>query len=168
MNNAAEQILKAVSEIEWSDWEGSIAVNVVAPFYLATGLVSHLENANGHVVNIFSIHAKLTKTGFACYATLKSALESVTRSLALELSPLGISVNAIAPAAIMTEMLKAGFQGAPEKLSKLEAYHPFNSIGTPKQLSGFIKSITDQEGGFLTGSVLGFNGGIGGRLYDPD
>lgn len=168
VNNAAEQILKAVSEIEWSDWEASIAVNAIAPFYLATGLVLHLENANGHVVNISSIHAKLTKPRFACYATSKAALESVTRSLALELSPLGISVNAIAPAAIMTDMLKAGFQGAPEKLGELEAYHPSNSIGTPKQLSALIKSITDQEGGFLTGSVLGFNGGIGGCLHDPD
>jgi NAD(P)-dependent dehydrogenase (short-subunit alcohol dehydrogenase family) len=116
---------------------------------------------------VTSIHAKLTKPNFICYAASKAALEAVTRSLALELSPKGVSVNAVAPAAISTEMLKVGFKDSPKNLRKLESYHPSKAIGTPEQVGRFVKSITDQEGGFLTGAVLEFNGGIAARLYDP-
>ena len=78
-----------------------------------------------------------------------------------------MSVNAIAPAAIATQMLKDGFAEAPEKLEELESYHPAGMIGSPEELAAFVKSVTEQKGGFLTGSVLEFNGGIAGRLYDP-
>ena len=168
INNAAEQILKSVAEIEWQDWENSLAVNTVAPFFLVQGLTAELIESCGHVINISSIHAKLTKTKFTCYSASKSALEAVTRSLALELSPLGVSVNAIAPAAISTEMLKASFNDKSEKLLELESYHPSASIGTPAQVALLVKTITDQQGGFLTGAILEFNGGIAGRLHDPN
>ena len=82
-----------------------MAVNLVAPFFLTQGLIDILIASNGHVINMSSIHAKLTKTNFTCYATSKAALEALTRSLALELSAKGVSVNAIAPAAIATQML---------------------------------------------------------------
>jgi NAD(P)-dependent dehydrogenase (short-subunit alcohol dehydrogenase family) len=167
INNAAEQIIKSVPEIEWQDWETSIAVNAVAPFFLVQGFVGELKQANGHVINISSIHAKLTKPKFTCYAASKSAIEAITRSLALELSPLGISVNAIAPAAIATEMLKDGFKDMLARLRELESFHPSQSIGTPEEIASFIKAITDHDGKFLTGSVLELNGGIAGKLSDP-
>ena len=167
INNAAAQILKAVPEISWQDWETSFAVNTAAPFFLTQGLVEELEETSGHVVNVSSIHAKLTKANFTCYAASKSAIETLTRSLALELSQKGISINAVAPAAIATDMLRAGFIDAPEKLHELSVYHPSNSIGTPKEVASFIKAITDHEGGFLTGAILDIDGGISARLYDP-
>lgn len=168
INNAAEQILKPIADINWMDWEISLAVNSAAPFFLTQGLVKELSASRGHVVNISSIHAKLTKPNFTCYAVSKAAVEGVTRSLAIELSPLGISVNALAPAAIATEMLRAGFVNNPEKLQELEAYHPSQSIGKPSDVAHFIKSITDHRSGFLSGSVLKFDGGISNRLHDPD
>jgi NAD(P)-dependent dehydrogenase (short-subunit alcohol dehydrogenase family) len=167
INNAAEQVLTPVPEIEWKDWESSFAVNTVAPFFLVQGLIALLKLTKGHVINISSIHARLTKANFSCYAASKAALESVTRSLALELSAHGIAVNAIAPAAVSTDMLKAGFLNAREKLRELEEYHPAKTIGTPEQVSELVKAISDQEGGFLTGGVFDFNGGIGARLHDP-
>ena len=168
INNAAEQILKSVADIQWRDWEKSLAVNTVAPFFFVQGLTEELIASSGHVINISSIHAKLTKTKFSCYSASKSALEAITRSLALELSPMGVSVNAIAPAAISTEMLKASFKDKPEKLLELKRYHPAGYIGTPEQIAFFVKSIADQKGGFLTGSILEFNGGIAGQLHDPN
>ena len=168
INNAAEQILKSVPELEWEDWDNSLGVNTVAPFFLVQGLLEELKSSHGHVINVSSIHAKLTKPRFTCYAASKAALEALTRSLAIELSPLGISVNAIAPAAISTEMLKAGFNRAPEKLSELEQYHPSQNIGTPEEIAAFIHMITNHSGKFLTGSVLDYNGGIAGVLHDPE
>ncbi|MDA9000666.1 SDR family oxidoreductase [Gammaproteobacteria bacterium] len=168
INNAAEQIIKNVADINGHDWDNSLAVNTVAPFFLTQGLLEILIASRGHVINMSSIHSKLTKAKFSCYAASKSALESITRSLAIELSQKGVSVNAIAPAAISTEMLKHGFANEPHKLTELESYHPSGTIGSPEQLASFVKSVTDQKGGFLTGSVLEFNGGIGGVLYDPN
>ena len=167
INNAAEQILKSVSELEWEDWDSSLGVNTVAPFFLVQGMLEELKSSHGHVINVSSIHAKLTKPSFTCYAASKAALEALTRSLAIELSPLGISVNAIAPAAVATEMLVAGFKGKSKKFKELKECHPSRSIGLPEDVAKLIKTITDQDGNFLTGSVIGFNGGISGRLHDP-
>lgn len=168
INNAAVQILNPVSKLNLSDWDKTLTVNTMAPFFLVQGFLEQLTKTHGHVINISSIHSRLTKANFSCYATSKAALEALTRSLALELSVNGISVNAIAPAAIATQMLKDGFAEAPEKLKELERYHPAGIIGSPEQLGIFVKSITEQRGGFLTGSVLEFNGGIAGKLHDPD
>ena len=167
INNAAEQILKNIADMNWQDWQSSFAVNTIAPFFLVQGLIEELKKTHGHIINISSIHSKQTKANFSCYAASKAALEALTRSLALELSVKGVSVNAIAPAAIATQMLKDGFAEAPEKLKELESYHPAGIIGSPEQLAIFVKSVTEQRGGFLTGSVLEFNGGIAGRLHDP-
>jgi NAD(P)-dependent dehydrogenase (short-subunit alcohol dehydrogenase family) len=168
INNAAVQILNPVSKLNWSDWDKTLTVNTMAPFFLAQGFLEQLTKTHGHVINISSIHSRLTKANFSCYATSKAALEALTRSLALELSARGVSANAIAPAAIATQMLKDGFAGSPDKLKELESYHPSGMIGTPAQLAIFVKSITEQKGGFLTGSVLEFNGGIAGKLHDPN
>lgn len=167
INNAATQIVKSVVDLEWQDWEESIAVNTTAPFFLAQGMVKELVAVQGHVLNVSSVHAKLTKSNFACYAASKAALEGLTRSMALELSPIGVSVNAVAPGAIATDMLEEGFAEFPEKLKELKACHPSKAIGTTADIAKFIKAITDHEGGFLTGAVLDFNGGISGRLFDP-
>lgn len=168
INNAAVQILNTVSELSWNDWDKTLTVNTVAPFFLVQGFLEQLIKTNGHVINISSIHSKLTKANFSCYASSKAALDALTRSLALELSVKGVSVNAIAPAAIATQMLKDGFAEAPEKLKELESYHPAGMIGSPEHLAIFVKSVTEQRGGFLTGSVLEFNGGMAGKLHDPE
>lgn len=168
INNAAEQILESISDIDWNNWEKSIAVNTVAPFFLVQGFIDHLTESKGSVINISSIHSRLTKSRFTSYAASKSALESLTRSLAIELSPLGISINAIAPAAIDTQMLQNGLQKNLKKIEKLKILHPSQSIGSPKELAFFIKSIAEIKGKFLTGSVIEFTGGIAGLLNDPD
>lgn len=168
INNAAVQILNPVSKLNLSDWDKTLTVNTMAPFFLVKGFLEQLIKTHGHVINISSIHSRLTKANFSCYAASKAALETLTRSFALELSSKGVSVNAIAPAAIATQMLKDGFAESPDKLKELESYHPAGMIGSPEELAAFVKSVAKQRGGFLTGSVLEFNGGIGGVLYDPN
>jgi NAD(P)-dependent dehydrogenase (short-subunit alcohol dehydrogenase family) len=168
INNAAVQILNPVSKLNLSDWDKTLTVNTMAPFFLVQGFLEQLTKTHGHVINISSIHSRLTKANFSCYATSKAALEALTRSLALELSAKGVSVNAIAPAAIATQMLKDGFAESPEKLKELESYHPAGMIGSPEQLASFVKSVVGQRGGFLNGAILEFNGGIGSRLHDPE
>lgn len=90
INNAAVQILNTVSELSWNDWDKTLTVNTVAPFFLVQGFLEQLIKTNGHVINISSIHSKLTKANFSCYASSKAALDALTRSLALELSVKGV------------------------------------------------------------------------------
>lgn len=167
VNNAAAQILKAVTELEWEDWEKSLAINSIAPFFVIKEFLDILNLTNGRIINISSIHGKLTKSNFAAYAASKAALESITRSLAIELSHNGISVNCVAPAAIMTDMLISSFDNNKSKLKDLENRHPAKKIATPSELAIFIKSLTDSKGNFLTGSVISFSGGISNLLNDP-
>ena len=168
INNAAKQIVKRVSDIAIEDWDEIIYVNVIAPFFLVQDFIELLRDTNGHVINISSVHSKLTKREFLCYAASKAAIESITRSLAIELSPMGISVNAVAPAAISTKMLEEGFSSDKKGYDLLKSFHPSRSIGNTEELSNFIKAITDQETRFLTGAVLEFTGGISGKLHDPE
>ena len=167
INNAAVQILNPLEQIDYLDMNKSITVNTLAPFFMAQSLQKELSEHMGHIINISSIHAKQTKSSFACYAMSKAALESITRSLAIEMSPYGVSVNAIAPAAILTDMLKDGFNNDNKKINELESYHPSNKIGSPEELALFIKSISQHKGRFLTGSIIDFNGGIASKLNDP-
>ncbi len=168
INNAAEQIIKEFKQINSDDWDNSFSINTIAPFFLIQEHIDELINCSGNIVNISSIHSKLTKKGFACYAASKAALESLTRSLAIDLSPLGISVNSVAPAAIYTDMLRDSFSSSPKKFKELKSYHPSKDIGNPRELAAFVKIITDYKGKFLTGSRFSVAGGIEGVLHDPD
>ena len=93
INNAAVQILNPVSELNWSDWDKTLNVNTMAPFFLVQGFLEQLIKTHGHVINISSIHSRLTKANFSCYATSKAALEALTRSLALEMAKLLVAAT---------------------------------------------------------------------------
>lgn len=166
VNNAATQILGDVASLTRADWRATLDVNLLAPFFWTQALLPELEAASGCVLNIGSIHARLSKQRFTAYATSKAALAALTRSLAIELGG-RIRVNAIEAAAIDTPMLRAGFAGDPEGLRRLESYHPSASIGTPQALARLALMLVEAGSGFANGAVLNFDGGIGGCLQDP-
>jgi NAD(P)-dependent dehydrogenase (short-subunit alcohol dehydrogenase family) len=122
--------------------------------------------AKGCVINISSIHARLTKPNFVAYATSKAALSGMTRAMAVDLGG-RVRVNAIEPAAISTDMLKAGFKDHPEQYAALEQCHPLGRIGTPEEVAALALSIVDGELRFLHGACVGMDGGISARLHDP-
>ena len=166
INNAAFQFIAPFNKVSPSDFEKSLSINTIAPFFIVKNFFDELKQATGHVINVSSIHAKQTKSFFSVYAASKAALDSVTRSLAIGI-PHGISVNSVSPAAIMTNMLRDGFNGDNKKINDLEKYHPSGKIATAEELALFIKTITDYKGKFLTGSIIEFNGGIACKLNDP-
>ena len=138
----------------------------MAPFFLSQAFLSDLERNEGAIVNISSIHEKLTKPEFIAYATSKAALSGLTRTMAVDLGA-RIRVNAICPAAISTPMLKAGFEGRPDAFSELENAHPSGRIGAPEEVAKVAHWLVVDAPNFLTGSCLGLDGGISGRLHDP-
>ena len=167
VNNAAVQKLAPATDLTWNDWEESFAVNVLAPFFLSQSLFERLRKHDGRVINIGSIHATLTKPGFAAYATSKGALNNLTRSLAIEWAPAGIAVNGICPAAIDTPMLREGFAGHDATLKGLAGCHPTQAIGQPVDVASVVSMLATYSGKFLTGSLLDLSGGISSVLHDP-
>ncbi len=163
INNAAVQILGGVDSLSREDWRRSLGVNLVAPFFLAQAFLPDLERAQGNIVNISSIHARLTKRNFVAYATSKSALSGMTRSMALDLGA-RVRVNAIEPAAIDTQMLRAGLKDGGDSLEALGALHPQNRVGSPEEVGDCVVAIIQQLGKFVHGACIAIDGGIGGKL----
>jgi NAD(P)-dependent dehydrogenase (short-subunit alcohol dehydrogenase family) len=168
INNAATQILAPMQSISQDNIWQSLSVNAVAPFFLVQGLIEVLKRNLGVVINVGSIHAKLTKKNFLAYSSSKACLDGITRAMAIELASDGIRVNGVSPAAIKTEMLVEGLSHTVGALNELEKYHPTNSIGTPAELAGFIRLIAEDVKIFATGSIFEFSGGITHRLHDPE
>jgi NAD(P)-dependent dehydrogenase (short-subunit alcohol dehydrogenase family) len=167
INNAAIQILGGVDSLKVDDWKASFDINVIAPFYLTQLFLTDLEAVYGSIVNISSIHEKLTKPGFVAYATTKSALSGLTRAMAVDLGS-RVRVNAICPAAIQTAMLDAGFSAHPERLAALHEAHPSGRIGTPEEVATLARYLVSDAPEFLTGTCLGLDGAIASRLHDPN
>ena len=166
VNNAAVQVVRNTAELEWDDWERTFGTNVFAPFFLVRAFLSQLRENTGSVVNMASIHARLTKRDFTAYSTSKGALISLTRAMALDLAP-DVRVNAIMPAATDTPMLREGFEGNPDGYEMLGRFHPLGRIARPEEIADVAVFLMSPKSSFMTGSTVWVDGGIGGVLSDP-
>lgn len=165
-NNAAVQKIGSIETLTVDDFRSSLEINVVAPFALTKLCVPWLEACGGSILNIGSIHARMTKPEFSAYATSKGALETLTRSLAVELGE-RVRINGISPAAVDTAMLRSGFEGAPQGYDALSACHPAGRIADPREIAELAIFLAGDHAKFVNGAIIDINGGIGGRLHDP-
>ena len=166
INNSAVQKLSRVPALPLGDFTTSMNVNVIAAFALSQVLFPLLEASHGSIVNIGSIHAKLTKPGFVAYATSKAALRGLTQAMAVDCGG-SVRVNMIEPAAISTAMLLDGFAESPEAFKELNACHPAGRIGQPGEIAELAAFLISDKCTFMNGSIIEVNGGIGARLHDP-
>ena len=166
INNAATQHLGRTEDLSWDQWQETLAVNLSAPFALVRTFLSRLEADGGCVLNIGSVHAQATKPEFAAYGTSKAALHGLTRALAVDLGP-RVRVCGLAPAAVDTPMLRAGFEGNPDGFAALEAVHPVGRIADPREVAEAAIWMTGPEAGFLSGTNVYLDGGVLSRLHDP-
>lgn len=166
INNAAVQTLAPFSKLSRNNWQTTLDINLSAPFFLSQAFVPNLEKNKGAIVNISSIHATQSKKEFVAYATSKAALSAMTRNMVLDLGA-KIRINAIEPAAIATEMLKAGFTGKSEQYAELESLHPVNRIGQPKEVAELALFLCSDKAHFVQGACVSASGGIKNSLKDP-
>ncbi len=168
INNAAIQITGSTGAIQLQDFQNTLDINVTVPFILTQMFLNELEQNEGSVINIGSIHAKATKPKFVSYATSKTALLGLTQALAVDLGLRGICVNAIQPAATHTDMLMAGFDGLKDNYKRLKYFHPLNRIAEPDDIAHAVVFLLSKHSRFISGSVINIDGGIGVRLHDPE
>ena len=166
VNNAAVQILGDTKRLTRTQWLTSFNVNLHAPFFLSQLFLDDLAKNEGAIVNISSIHATQTKKEFVAYATTKAALSAMTRNMVLDVGN-RVRLNAIEPAAIATEMLKAGFDGQQAKYQQLEDFHPIGRVGTPEEVAKLALFLASKEARFVQGACISASGGIQGCLSDP-
>jgi NAD(P)-dependent dehydrogenase (short-subunit alcohol dehydrogenase family) len=166
VNNAAVQILYRCENLSRAQWQNSFNVNLSAPFFMVQAFLPELTRNHGSVVNISSIHATQTKKEFVAYATTKAGLSALTRNLAIDLG-VKVRVNAIEPAAVATDMLKAGFAGKGEQYKQLEAFHPLARIAAPKEVAELAVFLCSEKARFVHGACISASGGIQGSLSDP-
>jgi NAD(P)-dependent dehydrogenase (short-subunit alcohol dehydrogenase family) len=166
INNAAIQTVKTFEEVKAEDWQETLEVNLLAPFFLTQLFLDELSVSNGSVLNISSIHASQTKKGFSVYATSKAALSALTKLLAIELGS-RVRVNAIEPGAISTQMLESGFLSEPRKRKLLDRLQPMERIGDPNEVAKLALFLTSDSARFINGSAIAIDGGIRNQLHDP-
>lgn len=166
VNNAAVQILGETKTLTRRQWLTSFNINLHAPFFLSQLFLDDLARNKGAIVNISSIHATQTKKEFVAYATTKAALSAMTRNMVLDVGS-RIRLNAIEPAAIATEMLRAGFSGQQAKYQQLEDFHPMGRVGAPEEVAKLAVFLSSDGAGFVQGACISASGGIHGCLSDP-
>ena len=165
VNNAGVALLVAFETVSVEQFQQSLALNVTAAFFLTQRLLPHF-GANASVINISSYFANkmIPKRPSSLYSLSKGALNSLTKSLAFELGPRGIRVNAIAPGTVDTAMRRKSIENLPTAAqAELKAYversYPLGRIGRTKDLAGIAVYLASDEAAWTSGGIFAIDGG---------
>jgi acetoacetyl-CoA reductase len=158
VNNAGITVDKTVRKMSPEDWNRVVQVNLNGAFYLSSAaLPIMLEQGSGRIVNISSVIGEKGSVGQANYAAAKAGLFGLTMTLALETAKKGITVNAVAPGYIETDM----FGAVPDKIREnIIAQIPTERLGKPDEVARVVEFLADPESGYITGAVFNVNGGL--------
>jgi acetoacetyl-CoA reductase/3-oxoacyl-[acyl-carrier protein] reductase len=169
VNNAGITVDRTVGAMTVDDWSQVIDVNLSGAFFMSKVALEHmLERGSGRIINISSIIGQTGNIGQANYAASKSGLFGLTMSLAREaaftlkraekLDPfgVGITVNAVAPGFIETDMTGAV---PPKVLDKIRAQIPFDRLGRPDEIGRVVRFLAADASAYITGQVWAVNGG---------
>ena len=158
VNNAGVAQRKLFTDLTEEDWERMFAVDVTGVFHCCqAALPAMIRRKRGSIINVSSMWGQ---TGGSCevhYSAAKAAVIGLTKALAKEVGPSGVRVNCIAPGVINTRM-NAGL--GPDDLRALKEETPLGRLGTPEDIAAAVSFLASPGAGFVTGQVLGVNGGI--------
>lgn len=158
VNNAGISEQKLFTDITDANWAQMLAVNLSGAFYLTRAVLPEmLHQKAGRILNIASMWGE---TGGSCevhYSAAKAGLIGMTKALAKELAPSGITVNAVSPGAVVTDMMtKLG-----EETCRMVAEEvPLGRLGTPREIADAVCFLASDRASYITGQVLSVNGGL--------
>ena len=157
VNNAGITRDAVLHKMSWADWNEVMRINLGGCFNMAKACFSGMrERGWGRIVNIGSINGQAGQYGQVNYAAAKSGIHGFTKALAQEGAKFGVTVNAIAPGYIDTDMVAAV---PPPVLEKIVAKIPVGRLGHAEEIARGVAFLTSEDGAFITGSTLSINGG---------
>jgi NAD(P)-dependent dehydrogenase (short-subunit alcohol dehydrogenase family) len=156
VNNAATQNPSPVLELKQEDWNRVLSVNLTAPFLCAqhAGRIMRDNKTGGKIINISSVHAHDARRYYAHYSAAKGGLETLTKSLALELAEYNIQVNSIVAGAIATELTPM------DRQEKFLTSVPAGRIGTTEEIAQLVVFLSSNRCDYITGASITVDGGL--------
>lgn len=161
VNNAGLEKHDDFWDVTESDYDLVLNVNLKAVFFATQAVVKHFRETNnkGRIINISSVHEELPFPHFTSYCASKGGMKMITRNLAVELGPIGITINNVAPGAIATP-INQGLLDDPEQLKKVTNNIPLGRMGEPEDVAGIVAFLASDEAKYITGATFYVDGGL--------
>jgi glucose 1-dehydrogenase len=161
VNNAGIEKNAAFIDVTEEDYRAVIEVNLSGPFFATQEFARHRRDAKGggKVINISSVHEELPFPHFTSYCMAKGGLKMMMRNLSIELAPLGITINNVAPGAIQTP-INQKLLSDPKLLNPLLANIPLGRLGQPSDVAGVTAFLASDDAAYITGATIVVDGGL--------
>jgi len=160
VNNAGINMKKDFTEVTDEEFQNIITTNLCSVFAISREVVKYmLERGSGNIINISSMSAQYGLPKVIAYSASKSAIDGMTRAMAVELSPRGIRVNAIAPGFIYSAMTDKSLNSDPERKAKVFGRTPMGHMGQPVDIGEAAFFLASDAAKYITGVVLPVDGG---------
>lgn len=162
VNNAAIENFTALEDLDDASWDRLMAINLRGAYVAAQCVLPDMTAATwGRIVNISAFGAQIGAPNMALYTASKGGIIAMTRSLAIELGPRGITVNSVSPGFIDTPMARRAIDGGlfPVPWEQIVATYPIARLGQPEDIAAACAFFASDAAGYVTGQVLGVNGG---------
>lgn len=158
VNNAGILDNEIMLFMEPEQWHRVVDVNLNGFFYCTRRVIEGMViNHHGRIVNISSISGQTGFPGMVNYAAAKSALIGVTKALATELAPKHITVNAVAPGSILTDMTRQSAESLSVSLNDIQSI-PMRRLGTPEEVAYLVSFLCSNRADYISGQIIGING----------
>jgi len=158
VNNAGIIRDKSFTKMTPNMWTEVLTVNLDGAFYCTKAVIDGmLERKYGRIVNMSSVVGRMGNRGQANYAASKAGLIGLTQALAKEFAGKGVTVNAVAPGFVETDMLRSVPK---EVMERILAQIPLGRLGKPSEVAGAVAYLVSEDGDYITGQVIDINGGL--------
>jgi glucose 1-dehydrogenase len=161
VNNAGVERRGNFWEVSEADYDFVMNVNLKGLFFITQAFVKHQmqTKAGGKIINLSSVHEELPFPHFSTYCASKGGVKMLTRDLSIELAPLGITINSIAPGAIETP-INSSLLHDPAKLNALLENIPLKRLGKPEDVAGIAAFLASDDSSYVTGTTIFVDGGL--------
>jgi NAD(P)-dependent dehydrogenase (short-subunit alcohol dehydrogenase family) len=163
VNNAGIEVSGAVTDLDVTQWDRQIAVNLRGAFLMSRYSIPAMRERGSAIIHISSVHAFVSWAGSAAYDATKAGLLGLTRAMAIDHGPEGIRVNAICPGYIDTPLLEKWLDSVSDReatMRQVLGVHPVGRIGTPRDVAQAALFLASDAASFISGTCLVVDGGM--------